>query len=118
MLIPILAVWSGTVLTDMSFVHPGAIDTSANLDFVKARITAGEQPWTRKFNKISNSPAVTLGNSRITLISNHQDADVARDNGHHSQYALGSALHVAEVAWNLVYETPTHAGLPGETGSE
>ena len=26
--------------------------------------------------------------------------ETCRDNGHHSQYALGSAIHVAEVAWN------------------
>lgn len=26
--------------------------------------------------------------------------ETCRDNGHHSQFALGSALHIAEVAWN------------------
>jgi len=46
-LLPLLlsaSAWAG-----MGFVHPGALDSREELDFVKAKIAAGEQPWTAKF---------------------------------------------------------------------
>jgi len=38
----------------MTFTHPGALNSKADLDFVKAKIAAGEQPWTGKFNELKN----------------------------------------------------------------
>ena len=38
--------------------------------------------------------------SNPTQWVNGLNQETCRDNGHHSQYALASALHVAEVAWN------------------
>jgi len=63
----------------MSFVHPGAIDTSANLEFVKERIAAGDQPWKREYDKIRSSSAATRGPSKMAHIFDHHDAGVARD---------------------------------------
>ena len=34
------------------FVHPGAVHGKAELDFVKARIAAGEEPWTSQFQEM------------------------------------------------------------------
>ncbi len=34
------------------FVHPGALNSQADLDFVKAQIAAGQNPWARAFNEM------------------------------------------------------------------
>lgn len=36
----------------MTFVHPGAVNGKAELDFVKKQIAAGKQPWTSAFNEM------------------------------------------------------------------
>jgi len=72
-------VWSGLAVAGMTFVHPGAIDTSASLDFVKTRIEAGDQPWTREFNKIRSASAATRGPGQLAHVADHHDADAARD---------------------------------------
>jgi hypothetical protein len=38
--------------TGADFVRPGLLDTKANLEFVKARVAAGEQPWTGALAKM------------------------------------------------------------------
>jgi hypothetical protein len=35
-----------------TFLHPGAMNNQADLDFVKAKIAAGEQPWLGEFNQV------------------------------------------------------------------
>ena len=40
---------SSQALAQGRFIHPGAINGKAELDFVKAKIAAGEEPWTGKF---------------------------------------------------------------------
>lgn len=44
----------------MTFVHPGAVNGKADLDFVKKQIAAGKQPWTSAFNemKILATPGI------------------------------------------------------------
>ncbi|HBY06814.1 MAG TPA: hypothetical protein DEH22_03160 [Chloroflexi bacterium] len=37
------------------FVHPGALNNKADLDFVKTQIAAGKDPWTRIFNEVKLS---------------------------------------------------------------
>jgi hypothetical protein len=34
------------------FIHPGALNNRADLDFVKAQIAAGQNPWARAFNEM------------------------------------------------------------------
>ena len=36
----------------MTFVHPGAMNNQKDLDFVKAKIAAQEQPWLGKYNTV------------------------------------------------------------------
>ncbi|MCX6181413.1 MAG: Ig-like domain-containing protein [Bacteroidetes bacterium] len=46
----------------MTFTHPGAVNSKADLDYVKAKIAAGEQPWLGKYNEvraIANSGGIT-----------------------------------------------------------
>ena len=74
-----LLVIAGPVKAERDFIHPGALDTRENLDFVKARIAADEQPWKGEFNKIRRSTASTRGPSRLTHIFDHHDSGTARD---------------------------------------
>jgi len=78
-LISTLTFWSAAASAEMSFIHPGALDTRASLDFVRNRIAAGDQPWKKELNEIRNSNAASRGPSKIAHISSHQDAGIARD---------------------------------------
>jgi hypothetical protein len=41
-----LAEWPDTILAaDTPFTHPGVLHSRAELDFVKAQVAAGEEPW-------------------------------------------------------------------------
>lgn len=42
------------------FIHPGVLHTQADFDRVKAKLTAGETPWTTAYNKLMTSPHVNL----------------------------------------------------------
>ncbi|NQT27313.1 alginate lyase family protein [candidate division KSB1 bacterium] len=63
----------------MTFIHPGAISGKADLDFVKAKIQAGEQPWTKAFNDMKSK--ATGGTNAVTTInsSDNGQAGPARD---------------------------------------
>jgi len=37
------------------FTHPGLLNSKAELDFVKAKITSGAEPWSSSFTKMKNS---------------------------------------------------------------
>ena len=41
------------------FSHPGALESQAEVDFVKAKIEAGQQPWTQWFQKAQDSSYAT-----------------------------------------------------------
>ena len=61
----------------MTFVHPGAMSSQAELDFVKARIAAGAEPWTGQFNKLKGL-ATGGTNALVNLNSNNGDANTAK----------------------------------------
>jgi hypothetical protein len=64
----------------MTFVHPGALDSKAELDFVKTRIQRGAQPWRGEFDRIKNSSHASRGPLGLTNInSENNDAEVSRD---------------------------------------
>lgn len=44
-----------------SFVHPGLHVTRGQLDFVKAKVAAGAEPWTSQLNKAKSSRYANLG---------------------------------------------------------
>ena len=46
---------SGTVKVAWGFTHPGILVTRGELDFIRAKIAAGEEPWTSQLNKAKNS---------------------------------------------------------------
>ena len=72
-------IWAASA-SAMTFVHPGALDSKAELDFVKAKIQAGAQPWKGEFDRIKSSSYATRGPHGLTNInSKNNDAEVSRD---------------------------------------
>jgi len=64
--------------TTMSFIHPGAMIGQADLDFVKAKIKAGEQPWIGAFNQVKGE--AKGGTNALSYInSSSGDANISRD---------------------------------------
>ena len=62
------------------FVHPGALDAKAELDFVKGQIQAGAQPWTGEYDRIKGSIYATRApNPLVNINSNGSDAVTSRD---------------------------------------
>ncbi len=60
----------------MTFAHPGAANSKADLDFVKAKIAAGAEPWSSKFNEMKGlATAYTLNTSPQDGNENAQKAD-------------------------------------------
>lgn len=69
-----------TSASAMTFVHPGALNSKAELDFVKAKIRSGAQPWKGEFDRIKNSSYATRGpHGLLHLNSRNDDANVSRD---------------------------------------
>lgn len=67
-----------TVSAQMTFVHPGALNSREELDFVKAKIKAGEQPWTNVFNEVKS--LATNGVNALSYInSNSNDRDISKN---------------------------------------
>ncbi len=62
------------------FVHPGALDSREELDFVRAKIREGQQPWKGEFERLRSSPlAVRAPHGLATINSAGPDAAVSRD---------------------------------------
>lgn len=62
------------------FVHPGALDSKSQLDYVKAQIKVGAQPWTTEFNRLkAASYATRTAHGKTTINSNGSDATISRD---------------------------------------
>lgn len=75
----VLGTWT-TITSAMDFVHPGGINSKSELDFVKAQIKAGSQPWKGEFDQLKYSSYATRGaNGLRTINSNGKDANVSRD---------------------------------------
>ena len=74
-----VGMWS-TSASAMIFVHPGALDSRTDLDFVKAKIKEGSQPWKGEFDRIKSSGYATRGPHGLANInSKSHDAEVSRD---------------------------------------
>ena len=52
-----------TTFSQMTFVHPGGNNNKHDLDYVKAKIQASEQPWLAKFNQVKN---LAIASTRTT----------------------------------------------------
>lgn len=64
----------------MTFVHPGALNSNAELNFVKSRMQKGTQPWKSEFDQLKNaSEAFREPHGLVHLNSKKDEANVARD---------------------------------------
>ena len=75
----------------MTFVHPGALHSKAELDFVKSKIQVGEQPWKDEVDRIRKSDFSTrTPHGLATIHSQQNDASISRDDaiGAYSQALL------------------------------
>lgn len=80
--------WAGHVAAEMTFVHPGALNTRASLDFVKTRLEAGQQPWKDAFSAVQQLADAPLPPGALEYIdSTSDDASISRDAALHA-YAL------------------------------
>ena len=62
------------------FEHPGARDSRQELDFVKAQIGAGAQPWAGEFDRLKRSSLATRKPHALTTIdSTSKDDAISRD---------------------------------------
>ncbi len=78
-LVMAIGLWAASA-SGMTFVHPGALNSRAELDFVKAQIQAGVQPWKDEFDQMKGSGYATRGPHGLANInSRNNDANVSRD---------------------------------------
>ena len=63
-----------------TFVHPGALDSRGELDYVKGRIQANAQPWKAEFDRlVASGYATRTPHGKTTINSNNGDAELSRD---------------------------------------
>lgn len=63
-----------------TFVHPGALDSRGELDFVKAKIQAKAYPWRAEFDRlVASSYATRTPHGKTTINSSNGDAELSRD---------------------------------------
>ena len=60
--ISLLYVLMCTVCFGQEFVHPGMLHTTSDLEFMKAKILAGEEPWKEAWNQLKDSEIASLLN--------------------------------------------------------
>jgi hypothetical protein len=79
LMILLLGTWA-TVASARDFIHPGGINSAAELDFVKGRIKAGAQPWKGEFDQLRASGYATrTAHGLRNINSDGKDAEVSRD---------------------------------------
>jgi len=81
------------VLATGEFAHPGALDSQEELDFVKAQIQAGAQPWKDEYDRLLSSSAARRGpHGKATINSRNSDANTSRDDAE-AAYAQALLWH-------------------------
>ena len=74
-----IGAWT-TSASAMNFIHPGGINSAAELDFVKGRIKAGAQPWKGEFDRLRDSGYASRGaHGARNINSDDQRAEASRD---------------------------------------
>lgn len=84
-----------------TFVHPGAVNSEADLEFVKVKIAAGEEPWTSAFNQMRNM-AVASSNNTAPTSENGQKSDGQRAYANALAWYYTDDVAYAENAINIL----------------
>ncbi len=67
-----------TAFAQMTFIHPGALNNKQELDFVKAKIKVGAEPWITAFTQVKS--LATDGLNALNYInSNSKDSDISKN---------------------------------------
>jgi len=61
--------------TGAGFVHPGALQSQAQLDFVKAKLAEGAEPWKSELERLKASPSASRGPNLVAMLNSKNDAD-------------------------------------------
>ncbi len=70
----------GGSATAAGWVHPGALDAREELDFVRAQVEAGAQPWKGMYDRLASLAAASRTPHGLTSIdSTNGDANTSRD---------------------------------------
>lgn len=83
------------------FKHPGLLYSSDELEFVKAKIQAGEQPWKSAFDQMKATPwaAVTYQPHAQEVISSGFGGKGAKEGGAGNASADAIAAHTQALMW-------------------
>lgn len=81
LIVVILALSMGILYArdSMTFVHPGGVVGQADLDFVKAKIAAGEQPWLNAYNQMKGWARTGTNPQEYINSNDNNQAGPARD---------------------------------------
>lgn len=126
---------SATSFAPAAFVHPGVLDSRAQLDFVKAKVAAGAEPWTSAYHAMIDSSYASLSrqptpytvvecgsysNPNIGCTNERQDAIAAYTDAL-AFYISGNAAYAQESiklmdAWSNTITGHTDSNAPLQTG--
>jgi hypothetical protein len=112
-----IGMWS-TSASGMIFVHPGALHSREELDFVKAKIKEGSQPWKGEFDRMKSSGHATRRPHGLANInSQNHEAEISRDDaiGAYSQALLWYFTDDATYARRSIAILNAWAGLQAFT---
>ena len=70
-----------TVHAEMEFIHPGTINSKANLDFIKKQIKDNKKPWVTEFHRLKKSTLLSRTPHVLATINsqNNQESSNMRD---------------------------------------
>jgi len=123
------------VAAPATFVHPGVLDSSAELSYVKTQVQAGAQPWKNANTQMMASSYASLSytptpysdvdcgpysNPNIGCTNERQDAIAAYTDAL-AWYITGNAAYAQKSiqimdAWSAVITTHTNSNAPLQTG--
>lgn len=82
-----------TMASARTFVHPGALENQAELDFVKAKIALGAEPWSSAFNEMRS------------LATAYTRTTAPLDGNENAQKLDGRKAYANALAWQFTGET-------------
>ncbi len=85
------------VQTTSGFVHPGILVNKADLDFVKGKIAAGAQPWTKLYNDMKGTSLASTGYTPAPVTT--LDCAINTDPGCVAEGKDGQAAYTDALIW-------------------
>jgi hypothetical protein len=126
---------SATSFAPAAFVHPGVLDSKAQLDFVKAKVAAKAQPWTSAYNAMISSSYASLSRQpspyKVVECGPYSDPNIGCTNEREDAiaaytdalafYISGNAAYAQESiklmdAWSNTITSHTNSNAPLQTG--